>query len=107
MSFLHSIQLGNRADFCRRWDTVALVLQPDTTFCLSITVTMSALMVGGCGSAQPQSKTRDVISVFLERHVTMMLIYLLAILGFLMKKSVNFLRSVRLNWLRQKRSEIS
>src|SRR6218665_1928453 len=71
MSFLRNIQPGNRANFCRRWDTVALVMQPDITFCLSITVTISALKVGGCGNAQPQSKTKDAISVFLEQHVTM------------------------------------
>src|SRR6218665_3429210 len=66
MSFLHIIQLGNRADFCRRWDTVALVLQPDTTFCLSITVTMIALMVGGCGSAQPQTKTKKKKYIYIN-----------------------------------------
>jgi len=70
MLILRRIQLGIRANFSRRWDTVVLMLQPGITFYLRITVILATLGVGGGGSAQSQLKTRDVISVFPEQHVT-------------------------------------
>src|SRR6218665_1475207 len=66
----HNIQLGNRAYFYHSWDIFALVIHPDITFCLSITVTISALTVGGCGKTQPQSK-RNAISVFWNNMLRM------------------------------------
>src|SRR6218665_3978316 len=72
MLILRSIQLGIRANFSRRWDTVVLTVQPVITFYLRITVIIATPGVGGGGSAQSQSKTRDVISAFPEQHVTIM-----------------------------------
>src|SRR6218665_2462486 len=105
MSFLRSIQLGNRANFCRRWGTVALVLQPGITFCGNIIVIIAMLGAGGYGNVQKQSKTKDVISAFPEQHVTIIATVLPNTLESLTKRSMIFPKNSRLSSLLQKKSE--
>src|SRR6218665_2541517 len=58
MLILRSIQLGIRANFSRRWDTVVLTVQPVITFYLRITVIIATPGVGGGGSAQSQIENK-------------------------------------------------